>query len=245
MSHFGAFKKALSPQNIVGSIPFVGANYWAGENYQQQQQNLDWQQEAQRTTWAREDNAVKRRVADLKSVGLSPVLAAGSAAQSGPIVSTQAPQRQVAGTNMMDVASGVMAMLTQKSQIDRTESERNLMQSQQNLMRVQASKISAEALESLSRTERIPSEIKRNMAQSVLSHAAASDHLMSAQQRRHELSVARHRGISQHPSAFGGMIRDFSDMIENAGNAVGNTIDANRARGRVRQYRGTGNTNEW
>ena len=51
-------------------------------NYKAEQENLAWQREAQGITWSREDNAVQRRVADLKAAGLSPVLAAGSAASS-------------------------------------------------------------------------------------------------------------------------------------------------------------------
>lgn len=62
-------------------------------NYQLQKDELAYQKDLQKIMFAREDNAVQRRVADLKAAGLSPTLAAGSAAGAGSVVSTTAPQK--------------------------------------------------------------------------------------------------------------------------------------------------------
>lgn len=66
----------------------------AGENLEFQRENLAYQKDLQAQVFSREDNAIQRRVKDLQAAGLSPTLAAGSAAGAGSIVSTQAPQRQ-------------------------------------------------------------------------------------------------------------------------------------------------------
>lgn len=85
---------------IIGA---VGGLAQSGLNYASQYQNLDYQKKLQQQIFEREDNAVQRRVADLKSAGLSKTLAAGDGAGAGSVVSTSAPK----STFMDDLINGI------------------------------------------------------------------------------------------------------------------------------------------
>lgn len=88
-------------------------------NFQLQKQELSYQKDLQKIMFAREDNAVQRRVNDLRKAGLSPTLAAGSAAGAGSVISTSAPQRLSDLQGYLALAQvGTMLANQQKAQTD-------------------------------------------------------------------------------------------------------------------------------
>lgn len=89
--------------------------------------NQQWMRQAQQNTWNREDNAVQRRVEDLKKAGLNPVLAAGSAAQASSPINTQAPQW---GGTAGDKAQLVQGLIQGKKNIAVSEGQAKLLEEQ-------------------------------------------------------------------------------------------------------------------
>ncbi len=99
-------------------------------NFQLQKDNLAYQKDLQKLVFAREDNAVQRRIADLRKAGLSPTLAAGSSAGSGAVIGTTAPQKVSNLQGYMALAQvGTMLAQQQKAQTEADIARQQLKQS--------------------------------------------------------------------------------------------------------------------
>lgn len=98
-------------------------------NFQLQKENLQYQKDLQNIIFGREDNAVQRRVDDLRKAGLSPVLAAGSAAGVGQAISTNAPNK-MSNLEAMVALSNIQTRLAeqQRSQTEADIAKQRLFQ---------------------------------------------------------------------------------------------------------------------
>lgn len=111
---------------IAGTVSNINTNK---ENLALQKENLAYQKDLQNVIFAREDNAVQRRVADLKAAGLSPTLAAGSSAGAGSVVSTSAPQKKSDLESYLALASvGTALAQQQKAQTEADIARQQLIQ---------------------------------------------------------------------------------------------------------------------
>lgn len=115
---------------LAGTVDSIIANK---KNFDLQKENLAYQKDLQNIIFAREDNAVQRRVADLKAAGLSPTLAAGSSAGAGSVVSTSAPQRK----NNLEALTALASVKTLIAQQQRAQTEADIARQQLNLSKEQ------------------------------------------------------------------------------------------------------------
>jgi len=158
-----------------------------------------------RESWQRDDTAVRRRAADLKAAGMSPLLAAGGAAANSGPVNMHAPQKQ----QEVDV-SQVLGAIAQGMSIKRTEADIRAQEQQMQLageaMDLQRHKVLAElALESERLAlaygasdrdaERLTHEILRSNAERSLKVSQERKIDQDWEHSEHNLRISKERGL--------------------------------------------------
>lgn len=145
---------------LLGGLAIAGASMYAAKkgskdnkrtldhqaiieekNYQQRVKEWEYQKELNDLVMEREDNAVQRRVADLKSSGLSPTLAAGSAAGSTALKAGTAPTHDTSYmTNFL-----TRQQMAYEQKVKGIETAMNFMSNYSNIAKTRAEARRAEA----------------------------------------------------------------------------------------------------
>jgi len=145
---------------IVGGagalLGLAGTSETNSANKEIAKMNIDMQRETNaknealmRESWMRDDSAVQRRALDLAKAGMSPLLAAGSAAGSSPVISYKAPESHqvVQQSGLAGAISGLyQGVMAQQSMMD-------MLARQQQVLIAQGSLSVAELQNRLNREE--------------------------------------------------------------------------------------------
>lgn len=118
----------------IGDLAKTGYDLWSN------QRDFDYQKNLQNQIFEREDNAVQRRMVDLKAAGLNPNLAAGSTAGAGAVVgrsNTPSLSGNPVGT-ALDMASHVQQLRNQRVENQILNNQKKLSDVETNTAQLQS-----------------------------------------------------------------------------------------------------------
>lgn len=200
---------------VAGAIEGTNDIVQGWVNYGEQKRMNDYALYSQRETWNREDNAVTRRVADLQRAGLSPTLAAGSAAQSSSPIHIDSPQMNFK-QNLSATVQAYRNMITQDKDDFIKDQQAQLLQVQRSLANEQIRNTQAEYQKLLADTEKAKSDNLKSIADTQRSLTMNEGQKIANQKDAHDLEILQKTGIlsnSDSPSKSAANITNNVDRI--------------------------------
>lgn len=203
---------------VTGGAALLGGGLNAISGYANNERNIAMQRETNemnerlmRENWGREDNAVQRRKADLLAAGLSPVLAAGSAAQSSAPIKMDSPKSEDWGPS---ATGGAMQAVLGATQVSKTHMDNQ---------RTAAEIGNIHAQTDNTRTNTIATEqnmeqqlIMNKFQQGAISASTMRDQL-NALDTKYELERKKRTNTSQYSTMPAKTAADLKEMSSNGG----------------------------
>jgi hypothetical protein len=188
-------------------------------SYKNNERNIAMQRETNemnerltRENWGREDNAVQRRKADLVAAGLSPVLAAGSAAQSSAPIKMDSPKSEDWGASATGTA---MQSVLAASQVSKTHMDNQRTAAEIGNIRAQTENTSTNTIATEQNMEQ--QLIMNKFQQGAISASTMRDQL-NALDLKYELERKKKLGLSAQSSPIGKALGDVGGMVGAFGN---------------------------